>query len=157
MEFALPGSPPFTRRGKADRIDRLKAGGLAIIDYKTGGVPSGTQIEKGYAPQLPLEALMAAAGRFAGVPAEQVEKLSYWQLKGGRSIAELKDVKGDAMGMAAFYRGRLEALIAAFSNPDMPYHPLPDPKYVPPFRLYDHLSRRAEWGVVASDDMEDVT
>jgi len=157
MEFVLPGFPAFTLRGKADRIDRLKAGGLAIIDYKTGGTPSGTQIEKGYAPQLPLEALMAAAGRFADVPAEPVEELSYWQLKGGRSIAELKPVKGDAMALAAFYRGRLEALIAAFSNQDMPYHPLPDPKYVPAFRLYDHLSRRAEWGVVASDDVEDAT
>ncbi len=157
MEFSLPGLPVFTLKGKADRIDRLKAGGLAIIDYKTGGIPSGPQIEKGYAPQLPLEALMAAAGCFPGVPAERVEKLSYWQLKGGRAVAELTDVKGDAMGLAAFYRGRLEALIAAFGNPQMPYHPLPDPKYVPAFRLYDHLSRRAEWGVVASDDGDDVT
>ncbi|HEX3065712.1 MAG TPA: double-strand break repair protein AddB, partial [Dongiaceae bacterium] len=156
IEISLPGCPPFTLRGKADRIDRLKAGGLAIIDYKTGGAPSDRQIQTGYAPQLPLEALMAAAGKFAGVPAERVEALAYWQLKGGRIVAEQTTVKGDPMGLAAFYRNRLETLIATFNDPDMPYHPLPDPKFVPLFRLYDHLSRRAEWGVVASDEMDDV-
>ena len=157
MELSLPGCRPFTLRGKADRIDRLRAGGLAIIDYKTGGIPSDRQIQSGYAPQLPLEALMAASGNFAGVPAERVEELAYWQLKGGRVIAERVKVKGDAMGLAAFYRSRLETLIAAFNDRDMPYHPLPDPKFIPQFRLYDHLSRRAEWGVVASDDMDDVS
>jgi ATP-dependent helicase/nuclease subunit B len=156
MKISLPGCAVFTLRGKADRIDRLKAGGLAIIDYKTGGAPSDRQIQTGYAPQLPLEALMAAAGKFADVPAERVAALAYWQLKGGRIIAEQTTVKGDPMGLAAFYRSRLETLIATFNDPDMPYHPLPDPKFVPLFRLYDHLSRRAEWGVVASDDMDDV-
>jgi ATP-dependent helicase/nuclease subunit B len=157
MEFALAGYPPFTLRGKADRIDRRRAGGLTIIDYKTGGAPSDKQIQTGYAPQLPLEALMAATGNFAGVPAERVEELAYWLLKGGRDVAYPVPVKGDPMGLAAFYRGRLEALITAFNDQDMPYHPLPDPKFVPQFRLYDHLSRRAEWGVVASDDPDDLS
>jgi len=47
-------------------------------------------------------------------------------------------------------------LITAFSAQDMPYHPLPDPKFVPQFRLYDHLSRRAEWGVVTSDELDEI-
>jgi len=49
----------------------------------------------------------------------------------------------------------LAALITAYSDPDMPYLPLPDPKFVPQFRLYDHLSRRAEWGVLASDEPDE--
>src|SRR5579871_6273279 len=135
MEFALPGSPLFTLRGKADRIDRRNDGTLGIIDYKTGSAPSDRQIQTGYAPQLPLEALMASSGYFAGVPAGRVEKLEYWLLKGGRVVAQPVPVKADPMGLAAFYRGRLEALITAYSDPDMPYLPLPDPKFVPLFRL----------------------
>ncbi len=98
---------------------------------------------------------MASAGHFAGVPAGRVDELAYWLLKGGRNVAQLVQVKGDPMGLAAFYRGRLEALIAAYGDQDMPYLPLPDPKFVPLFRLYDHLSRRAEWGVLASDEPDD--
>lgn len=156
MEFTVPGSPPFTLRGKADRIDRRNGGTLAIVDYKTGSAPSDRQIQTGYAPQLPLEALMASAGHFAGVPAGRVEELAYWLLKGGRLVAQLAPVKADPMGLAAFYRGRLEALIVEFGKKDMPYLPLPDPKFVPLFRLYDHLSRRAEWGVLASDELDDI-
>ncbi len=55
---------PFVLTAKADRLDRLAAGGLEIIDYKTGAPPSGKKLETGYFPQLPLEALIAAAGGF---------------------------------------------------------------------------------------------
>ena len=89
------------------------------------------------------------------MPAEHVVELAYWQLKGGREVAKEQPVEGDLMALAHFYRSRLEALIAAFNDPAMPYHPLPDPKYVPPFRVYDHLSRRAEWGVAAADEMDE--
>ena len=53
LVIALPRCRPFTLRAKADRIDRLSAGGLSIIDYKTGGIPSMPQVIAGYAPQLP--------------------------------------------------------------------------------------------------------
>ncbi len=152
LVLELPGCRPFTLRGKADRIDRLKAGGLAIIDYKTGSVPSNDQVERGYAPQLPLEAVIASAGKFAGVARSPVAELAYWRLTGGRDIAQILPVKADAMVLAAAARAQLEKLIVAFEDPAMPYHPLPDPDFVPKFRLYDHLSRRAEWGVVGGED-----
>jgi ATP-dependent helicase/nuclease subunit B len=151
IRLELPGCRPFTLRGKADRIDRLKTGRLAIIDYKTGGVPTNTQIENGYAPQLPLEAVIASAGKFAGVAPGPVAELAYWRLMGGRDIAEIRPVKADAMALAAAARVQLEKLIVAFEDPAMPYHPLPDPDFVPKFRLYDHLSRRAEWGVIGGE------
>ncbi|MDX9859663.1 MAG: double-strand break repair protein AddB, partial [Rhodospirillales bacterium] len=66
-ELALAGpGGSFRLTGRADRIDVTPAGELAIIDYKTGQVPSRKQVECGLAPQLSLEAAMAAAGAFAG-------------------------------------------------------------------------------------------
>src|SRR3546814_8357215 len=44
----------------SDLIDRLPGGGYAIVDYKTGGTPSEKVVALGYAPQLPLEAAIAA-------------------------------------------------------------------------------------------------
>jgi ATP-dependent helicase/nuclease subunit B len=151
LVLELAGCRKFTLRAKADRIDRLAAGGLAIVDYKTGQVPSDSQIEAGYAPQLPLEAAIAAAGGFAGVAASPVVELAYWRLRGGREIGRILPIKGDPMRLAAAARDRLEQMIAAFEDPGMPYLPMPDPRFALPAGRYDHLSRRGEWGLIADD------
>ena len=65
--------------GRADRIDGLAGGGLAIIDYKTGGPPTAKMVEQGYALQLGLLALIAQAGGFHGVAGEP-ERFEYWSL-----------------------------------------------------------------------------
>jgi ATP-dependent helicase/nuclease subunit B len=142
----LPGCRPFTLRAKADRIDRLAGGGLAIVDYKTGGVPSITQLEAGYAPQLPLEAAMAAAGAFAEIDPGATAELAYWRLRGGREAGEILVVPGDPMDRAATAMARLRQLIAAFEDPAMAYLPVPDPDFLPAAGPYDQLSRRGEWG-----------
>lgn len=68
-----------TVQGKADRIDVLEGGGLAIVDYKTGCPPSRRAVEAGYALQLGTLALMAEAGAFAGA-AGRAERFEYWSL-----------------------------------------------------------------------------
>ncbi len=68
--------------GKADRIDRLEDGNLAIIDYKTGAPPSNSQVEQGFALQLGTLGLIAAGGGFGGVSGTP-ERFEYWSL--GRS------------------------------------------------------------------------
>ena len=50
--------------GRADRIDRLDDGTLAIVDYKTGGAPSGKAVAAGYSMQLGLLAAIAERGGF---------------------------------------------------------------------------------------------
>lgn len=65
--------------GKADRIDRLTDGTLAIIDYKTGKPPTGAQVQAGYALQLGTLGLIAAAGGFKGL-AGTPEAFEYWSL-----------------------------------------------------------------------------
>lgn len=65
--------------GKADRIDRLPDGTLAVVDYKTGMPPSGKQVEKGYALQLGTTGLIARDGSFEGLSG-QPTRFEYWSL-----------------------------------------------------------------------------
>lgn len=152
-EMELPGpAGPFVLRATADRIDRLNDGSLAIIDYKTGVLPSGKDIERGISPQLPLEAVIASAGGFAGVPPGPVTELAHWKLSGGRKPAEVRDVKGDAMAAARAARHGLMQLIAEFDNPGTPYRARPRPAAAPRFSDYDHLARVKEWSAGGPGD-----
>ena len=65
--------------GRADRIDQLPDGSLAVVDYKTGGPPSSLMVEKGFALQLGLIGLMAREGAFKGVNGE-AQRFEYWSL-----------------------------------------------------------------------------
>ena len=86
-KLALTGPHgPFELIARADRIDRLSDGRLAIIDFKTGAVPGVAEVVAGFAPQLPLEAAIAAAGGFGDVLPDAVGDLEYWRLSGGRIV-----------------------------------------------------------------------
>ena len=143
----LPGpAGDFTLSAKADRIDRLGDGGLAIIDYKTANIPSETQVAAGRRPQLPLEALIAEAGGFDGVAPGAVAELAYWKLDGGEPAGEMKALKkNDPAVLAAAAETGLLTLIAEFDDPDTPYHALPRPGVVPNWNDYAHLERIQEW------------
>lgn len=71
----------FTLTAKADRIDRMKTGGCAIIDYKTGTPPKLKDVRSGLAPQLPLEGLILEAGGFGAK--FSASRLDFWRLNGG--------------------------------------------------------------------------
>ena len=58
-------TPDFTLTARADRIDRLADGSLAIIDYKTGAPPTIDEVLS-LSPQLPLEGADRAARRLRG-------------------------------------------------------------------------------------------
>jgi ATP-dependent helicase/nuclease subunit B len=69
----------ITIKGRADRIDQLPDGTLAIVDYKTGAPPNGNMVAKGFALQLGLIGLIAEQGGFAGV-AGTPRRFEYWSL-----------------------------------------------------------------------------
>jgi ATP-dependent helicase/nuclease subunit B len=144
----------FVLTARADRIDALPEGGLAIIDYKTGMVPTSEMIRAGFAPQLPLEAAIAAAGGFEGLAPARPTELVHLRLTGGSPPGEEKPVRVkdmDAAGLAAAALTGLERLVAAYADPGMPYLARPRVRFLREPGAYDHLARVAEW-VAAGDE-----
>ena len=77
--------------GTADRVDRRGDGMLAIVDYKTGVVPSHAQVAGGFALQLGLLGWLAAADALNGVDAAEVAALRFWKLGGGTTPGKATD------------------------------------------------------------------
>ena len=148
LTLPAPGGP-FTLTAKADRIDRLAAGGFLLVDYKTGSLPSKMEIGAGFAPQLPLEGAILRDGSFAsatGVPAA----LEYWRLTGGVPVGERRPIGNDDPGkLIQSVLDRVRALIDRFDNPATPYLAEPVPRWAPRFSDYRHLER-----VTAREDEE---
>ncbi|MSP49405.1 MAG: double-strand break repair protein AddB [Alphaproteobacteria bacterium] len=139
----------FRLSGKVDRIDRLETGGLVILDYKTGVLPSPREVELGLSPQLPLEALIAEAGGFDDVGTGKVVGLEYWRLSGGDPPGEIRPLaKGDPRALIDEALTGLRDLIRRFADPETPYRSRPDPDAAPRFSDYDHLARVKEWSTV---------
>ena len=151
LELAGPAGA-FLLSATADRIDALRTGGLAIIDYKTGVLPKAEHVALGFSPQLPLEAAIAAAGGFADIPATAPATLAYWRLSGsGDAPGEIREIKADAATLAAEAREGLERLIATFDDAATPYAARPRPDFAPRFGDYDHLARIKEWSATGAE------
>ena len=148
LELAAPAGS-FRLTGRADRIEKRRDGTLAILDYKTGTVPSQIQVDRGLAPQLPLEAAMAEAGAFGADIAGKTAELVYWHLTGGATPAEEKRLyKGDPDATQAGADDaltRLRGLIASYDTPERAYLSHPNPAEAPRFSDYAQLARVAEW------------
>jgi ATP-dependent helicase/nuclease subunit B len=142
------GDGIFTLTAIADRIDRGANDQLSVIDYKTGSIPMQKAVALGFSPQLTLEALIAFTGGFDGIDAEDVGKLQYWKLSGGRKPAEVTEVKGDVEELVSQARDGIEALIRTFNDPNTPYLVTPRPEWAPRYNNTRHLSRVDEWSSV---------
>jgi ATP-dependent helicase/nuclease subunit B len=138
-------SPTFQLTARADRIDTFRDGSLTIIDYKTGQPPTKTEVERGFAPQLALEAVMALDGSFKEVAGQSIGELAYWKLSGSRGGGEDLPVNLDPMQLADEARTGLTALIDLFGRDDAVYLATPDPQFAPKYDDYEHLARNSEW------------
>ncbi|MBM3566120.1 MAG: double-strand break repair protein AddB [Alphaproteobacteria bacterium] len=144
--LTIPGpAGDFALTAKADRIDRDAAGRLILVDYKTGTPPSEKEIIAGFAPQLPLEAMIAEAGGFARPGAGEVARLEHWKLGGGDEPGTIKPVKADAGDLIAKAREGLANLISVYADPNTPYPARPRPEQAPRYSDYEHLARVKEW------------
>jgi ATP-dependent helicase/nuclease subunit B len=148
VDLMRPGGV-FRLTGRADRIERHADGSLAILDYKTGKPPSQRAVETGLAPQLVLEAAMAAQGGFGPEWQGSTGELVYWYLSGGIDAGEatplFKSSPQSIMGAADVALASLGALVDAFDRPDKAYLSRPDPDQALRFPEYEQLARVAEW------------
>ncbi len=152
--FDKMGEPAFTLTARADRID-IWSDKAEIIDYKTGTPPSKKQVEAGFSPQLPLEALLLVNNGFDGckIANSIAIDFSYMQLKGTNPVGKIYDfAKSDkAQIMEDVYKG-LEQRIADFAEQNTAYKPRELAEFAARFRDYDHLARTKEWSLIEKGD-----
>lgn len=140
--------------GRADRIDRCTDGSLAVVDYKTGMPPSGSMVEKGFALQLGLIALLAERGGFAGIE-DPATRFEYWSLQrqqgkdgfGYMREPVLEGRKLTGLTREDFVPETLRFLTDAIERwilGDEPFTARPNPD-LPGYTDYDQLMRLEEW------------
>jgi ATP-dependent helicase/nuclease subunit B len=157
LALPLPDGATFELTARADRIERLSSGGLAIIDFKTGAVPGVKEVQVGFSPQLTLEAAMAMAGAFDGIPPEApIEALTYVHLAAGRQLGREIEVRPgdkaeDLEGLAELHRARLVTLLAELRAGERAFLSRPAPKFARHYAPYDHLARVREWSLLGPD------
>jgi ATP-dependent helicase/nuclease subunit B len=159
-EIEIPlGARSFRLSARADRIEKRASGGYAILDYKTGQMPTAPQVACGLSPQLTLEGAILRAGKFANLPAGPIEELVYVALKGGDPVGDdlslrFKGSTPDAEAEKALQR--LSEVARRFEDPQTPY--LSRERVMWRRRAYgdyDHLARVKEWspsGGAAEDE-----
>jgi len=140
----------FTLTARADRIERHKDGRFAILDYKTGKMPSPLEVEIGLAPQLTLESAMLRQGGFSGIAKDiSISDFAYVQLSGTEPAGKYesrkpKDIAPDEKADEAL--ARLREVIARFESAETPYRSFVRPQWVGrTYSDYDHLARVKEW------------
>jgi ATP-dependent helicase/nuclease subunit B len=161
-EIEIPlGSRSFHLSARADRIERLSGGAYAILDYKTGRVPSTPQVAAGLSPQLTLEGAILRAGKFADIPAgASIAALVYVSLRGGEpggeeKSLEFKSSSPDAEADRALQK--LREVARRFEDPATPYRSRERPMFQGrSYGDYDHLARVKEWSLSGGvgDDAE---
>jgi len=165
ISIPLDSERSFILSARADRIERRRGGGYAILDYKTGQPPTGKQVRMGLSPQLTLEAAILREGGFPDIDAgSSVSQLVYVRLSGNNPpgeerILELKFRQSDEPQppdtAAAEARAKLEALIRAFDDENQPYTSLNLPMWTNRYGTYDDLARIKEWSAAGGLGIEE--
>ena len=153
------GDTGATLNGRADRIDLLPGGSSAVIDYKTGNVPSPKQALSLMEPQLPLEAALLARGGFFGGRSIPASDLAYVELKSDGSVtsksvihssSNKEPITAEQLGERAW--DKLIELIRYFSVEEHGYVSRKAPFKEAYVGDYDHLARVAEWSGGGDED-----
>ena len=139
--------------GRADQVDRLADGTVAIVDYKTGKPPSGKMVAEGYALQLGLLGMIAQEGGMKDVDGEP-SRFEYWSLgrnkAGGFGYMDtpvLEGRKKSGVLLEEFLpktREYLREAIARWLLGSEPFVARPNPD-LPGYTDYDQLMRLDEW------------
>jgi ATP-dependent helicase/nuclease subunit B len=155
----LPDGAEITLSGRADRIEALADGRLAVIDFKTGSIPSEKQREVGLAPQLPLEAALAARAPYEGAdmpalgPAAPAQALFAGLKPGAQDIKETHwPEPAELHVLAEEHLAGFLALVQQFRSGTRAFVPRFAPQFMRHAGDYDHLARVKEWSVLGDDE-----
>ena len=138
--FYVPNTT-FKVSGKADRIDLRGDGALLIYDYKTGGLPSKKEVAA-FDRQLLIEAVMAEAGAFEGVPSSPVSEVFHVSIGRSPQQGPLKLGEDYETGTIS---AQLADLLVSYDND---YQGYISRRIMEKSRFdgdYDHLARFGEW------------
>lgn len=150
--------------GRADRIDRMADGSLAIVDYKTGAAPTKKEVGAGFRLQLGLLGLIAQNGSFdtpMGPLSDEAGQFEYWsaQKKEGEFGQRFEPVKKSARQSGLTpedflpeHEKRLSTAIERFILGSDPFTAKENPNY-PGYSDYDQLMRLDEWIVRLGDGL----
>lgn len=155
--FPLADGSEFRLSGKADRIELTRTPSLRIVDFKTGAPPSKKQVEKGFAPQLTLEADLAARAGFKGLAGPlPVDDVLYVKLhhdpRGWGASAPLKFGDESLADVAARHLERLLEYLDALRSGREPFVSRRAPDYIRYASPFDHLARVKEWSAAPGGD-----
>ncbi|HEY4115858.1 MAG TPA: double-strand break repair protein AddB [Rhizomicrobium sp.] len=154
-ETAFPGpGGEFKLRARADRIDILNDGTAALVDYKTGSLPTPKQVKSLLLPQLPLEGAILAHGGFAEAGPLVPSQLIYIRFGGGAEPGELRPLD-DVAALVAKAEQQLIRRIADFDEQEMPYLSRVRPYRADSAGDYDHLARVREWSLIGWEEAEE--
>ncbi|MBX9575486.1 MAG: double-strand break repair protein AddB [Caulobacteraceae bacterium] len=145
---------PFTVTAKADRIE-LSAFGAAVIDFKTGSVPSAKEIKAGFAPQLTLTGAILSESGIGDRPATDPDELTYVRVtgRGEGGTEETRALGAEAMALSMAALEGLKARVARFDHEEEPYVSWAAPQFMGNFGgNYDHLARVWEWHVAGGGE-----
>jgi ATP-dependent helicase/nuclease subunit B len=146
----------FKLTTRADRIEQLKDGSFAILDYKTGAPPTESQVRTGLSPQLTLEGAILRAGKFKDVPAGSISQFAYVALRGREPAGEEEAIKfkdeltPDQHADRAL--SKLKGIVARYGKEQEPYRALVSPMWKTRYGDYDHLARVMEWSGGGEDE-----
>ncbi|MBI3419144.1 MAG: double-strand break repair protein AddB [Proteobacteria bacterium] len=145
----------FSLEARADRIEVLKSGGLAILDYKTGSLPPEA-LREALRPQLYVEAVMAEAGGFPEAGKNPVAELAFVAFDQNKAKVSAKTLDLPPQAVEKIHRPGLENFIRAFLNKDGQFLAAPRAyaKWLDPAPDYARLARVAEWSKGALEQEE---
>ena len=130
----------FTLTARADRIDLVDDGTVAIYDYKTGKAPS-PDVQTAFNKQLPLEALIVSGGGYQDLGQRQVSHAAYLSFtQTGQEVSV--PISPDTLTQQ---RDGLLKLLMEYSAPNRGYaarRAVADRGFSGD---YDHLARYGEW------------
>ena len=152
IEIPLRDGGSFRLSARADRIDQLRSGEAAILDYKTGSPPTQKQVLLGFAPQLTLEAAILARGGFQGVAPLNAQEGLYLKIGGADGGREVRATGDEPLAVVAeAHLAQLKLLLDQFADEATPYLSRPMPQFASRFGDYDHLARVKEWSATGEE------